>query len=232
MIQDQASDTPKEGPPSNAPFRSMLKHLELWEQFSTLTGAYTWGTLRRFVGVVMSGPRGNVTDDEMPPKRRWWSILRALWSVLSTLAEIVDRLRTIAADETLDGDSHYILTEDAVADLERELDDVRAAFPGWLETYFDLAAFDEAMQRALREPEQFERVQSGLEWGVACLDVLIEDSLARVFDHEHDDTTLDPDQIEDVLRVLDRVLEEWLERWVYPRILDIDRRHADEREGE
>jgi hypothetical protein len=192
----------------------MSTWLEHWHTFDAIDG-----TSLELSEETVEVWLGDEAETSSRTWTKWWPVLKAFAALVSTFARTLARLQDVAASRELDGASERILTDEALADLETDIDRLREAFPGWVEAYVDLEVLDAHLHRAARDPERRQTAGRAVERLSDGLDSLIERSFERIFDDERGEP-LEPERVERFLTLLDRVLEEWVERWLYSKVIE------------
>jgi hypothetical protein len=151
---------------------------------------------------------------------QWVPLMESLQSLVMTLGSVAMAVRARAGKR----DEPYLDTEE-LEQLKAELVEVFEASPNAAELIFGLENIDVAIQEIVEDEESRDaaaRIFAGLE---ARLDGVIQRLITWVTDEGEPPVTIE--QLQTFLEQIERVLQEAIDRWLLPTIMDSELKRGD-----
>lgn len=144
---------------------------------------------------------------------RWSPLIRALIRLGRSALTLTGELRRRAQR----GDTP-IWRDELLAELRQKLHEVVDASPELTDFFFDLDHVDAIITSVLRDDDSRDALNTALQSAEAHLDRGLQRLIAAALDPDHAD--LRSDQLLDFISSIESILEEAIERWLIPTVLD------------
>lgn len=151
---------------------------------------------------------------------QWVPLLSSLQDLGMTLTSVALGIR-----KRLDDEDQPYLSDEELAELERQLTEIFEAFPNAAEVIFGLENVDAAIEDILSDEESRSaaaNIFAGLE---RRLDGIIQRVISWLAGDGGPDVT--PEQLQAFVEKVERLLQEVIERWVLPAVIDADMKEGD-----